>query len=70
MPDVVTWLPWSVVLAVVLYVWRRLEARLDQLEARLDQLEARLKTCGRILARLGGHLAGPSADAPEAQPPS
>lgn len=51
MADLSTWLPWSVVLAVVLYVWRRLEARMDQLEVRLDQLQAQVKACGRILAR-------------------
>ncbi|MCY3738691.1 MAG: hypothetical protein OXG13_19995 [Gemmatimonadaceae bacterium] len=60
MADLSTWLPWSVILAVVFYVWRRLEARMDQLEARMDQLQARLKACGRILGRSECRLVGPS----------
>ena len=74
MADLSTWLPWSVVLAVVLYVWRRLDARMDQLEARIDGLQPEVGALSQRLARLEGAALGPwparPPDTPEASPAS
>ncbi len=80
MAELSTWLPWGVVLAVVLYVWRRLDARMDRLDARIDGVDARidgLRAVGAVserLARLEGAAFGPwparPPDPPEASPAS
>lgn len=65
--DWTTWLLWSVVVAVVLYVWRSLDARLDRQDERhqadLASLRTDLANMDRRLARIKGllesGLAGP-----------
>ncbi len=73
MADPTTWLPPAVVVAVVLYVWRRLDARMDRLETRIGGLQADLGAVSERLARLEG-AAGPwparPPDPPEASPAS
>ena len=52
------WVSPAVVIAVVLFVWRRLETRLDRMETRLDAVSERL-------ARLEGAAFGPWPARPE-----
>ncbi len=81
MADLTTWLPPAVIVAVVLYVWRRLDARMDRLDARIDGVDARidglradLGAVSERLARLEGAAFGPwparPPDPPEASPAS
>ncbi len=74
MADPTTWLPPAVVVAVVLYVWRRLDARMARLETRIGGLQADLGAVSERLARLEGAAFGPwparPPDPPEASPAS
>ncbi len=74
MADLTTWLPPAVIVAVILYVWRRLDARMDRLDARIDGLQADLGAVSERLARLEGAAFGPwparPPDPPEASPAS
>lgn len=80
-----SWLQSAVVVAVLLYVWRRIDARLDRMDEchrsdladlradltrRIDSHDARLVDVGRRLSRIEGVLIGPwRPPADDAPPP-
>lgn len=80
-----SWLQSAVVVAVLLYVWRRIDARLDRMDERhrsdmadprsdltrrMDSHDARLVDVGRQLSRIEGVLIGPwRPPADDAPPP-
>lgn len=49
-----TWLPPAAIIAVVLYVWRRTDRRMDEVRADLAGLRLDLADVDRRLARVEG----------------
>ncbi len=80
-----SWLQPAVVVAVLLYVWRRVDIRLDRMDERhrsdladlrtdliqrMDSLDARLVDVDRRVARVEGALIGPWRPPADDPPPA
>ena len=80
-----SWLQPAVLVAVLLYVWRRIDIRLDRMDERhrsdladlrtdltqrMESLDARLVDVDRRVARVEGALIGPWRPPADAPPPA